>query len=101
NGACYFSFTRWPAAQLAELQRAILDLGFSVRAIHPGFNRYLGASVLGNVGDLFELDQVRAPESALPPWSGPLYTAEINPRARIYECASCGTETILGENDAP
>src|SRR5262249_10127724 len=45
DGACFFSFTRWPAAQLAGLQRLILDLGFAVRAAHPGFNRYLGASV--------------------------------------------------------
>src|SRR5262249_28059607 len=43
NGTCYFSFTRWPAAQLAELQRLMLDLGFAVCAVHPGFNRYLGA----------------------------------------------------------
>jgi len=101
DGACYFSFTRWPAAQLAELQRAILDLGFAIRAVHPGFNRYLGASVLGGVGDLFELAQLRAANADLPDWRGPLYTAELNPRTRIYVCAACGTETILGENDAP
>jgi len=101
DGACYFSFTRWPAAQLAELQRAILDLGFAIRAVHPGFNRYLGASVLGGVGDLFELAQLRAANADLPDWRGPLYTAELNPRTRIYVCAACGAETILGENDAP
>src|SRR5262249_61289281 len=67
DGACFFSFTRWPAAQLAELQQVILALGFAVRAVHPGFNRYLGASVLGNVGDLFELEQTRA-QTELPPW---------------------------------
>ena len=100
-GACYFSFTRWAAPQLAELQRTILDLGFAIRAVHPGFNRYLGASVLGNVGDLFELDQARATASSLPAWSGPLYTAEVNPRERVYVCADCGVETTLGENGAP
>jgi predicted methyltransferase len=101
DGACYFSFTRWPAAQLADLQRTMLDLGFAVRAVHPSFNRYLGASVLGNVGDLFELDQVRAPDATVPAWTGPLYTAEVNPRERIYVCAQCGTEIALGENGAP
>src|SRR5262249_19710353 len=80
DGAGYLSFTQWPAAQLAELQRIILDLGFAIRAVHPGFNRYLGASVLGNVGDLLELTQVRAPETVLPAWNAPLYTAEVNPR---------------------
>jgi N4-bis(aminopropyl)spermidine synthase len=101
DGTCYFSFTRWPGAQLAELQRVMLDLGFAVRAAHPGFNRYLGASVLGNVGDLFELVQSRAAETDQSAWSGPLYTADINPRERVYVCASCGAETALGENGAP
>lgn len=101
DGACYFSFTRWPAPQLADLQRAMLDLGFAVRAVHPSFNRYLGASVLGNVGDLFELDQARAPDAELPAWSGPLYTAEVNPRERVYVCAQCGAATTLGEDGAP
>ena len=101
DGACFFSFTRWPAAQLAELQGVMLDLGFAVRAVHPGFNRYLGASVLGNIGDLFELVQARAPAADLPAWSGPLYTAQVNPRERVYVCAHCGAETTLGENDAP
>src|SRR5262249_36823244 len=43
DGPCFFSFTQWPAAQLAELHRLFLDLGFAARAVHPGFNRYLGA----------------------------------------------------------
>jgi hypothetical protein len=101
DGACYFSFAQWPPTQLADLQRVFLDLGFAVRAMHPGFNRYLGASVLGSVGDLIELAQTRAPDADLPAWRGPLYTAEINPRERVYGCAACGAETTLGENGAP
>ncbi len=101
DGICYFSFTRWPAVQLAELQRVMLELGFALRAAHPGFNRYLGASVLGNVGDLFELVQSRAAEADLPAWSGPLYTAQVNPRERVYACAQCGAEAALGDDGTP
>jgi hypothetical protein len=101
DGACYFSFTQWPATQLAELQQLFLDLGFAIRAVHPGFNRYLGAGVLGNVGDLIDLAQVRLPDADLPAWDAPLYTAEINPRTRVYVCAACGAETTLGEDAAP
>jgi len=43
----------------------------------------------------------RAVESDLPAWSGPLYTAEVNPRERVYACAQCGSETTLGDNGAP
>jgi predicted methyltransferase/DNA-directed RNA polymerase subunit RPC12/RpoP len=101
DGTCFLSFTRWPAAQLAELQRVMLELGFALRAAHPGFNRYLGASVLGNVGDLFELVQSGVAASDPPRWDGPLYTAEVNPRERVYVCAQCGAEIVLGENGAP
>jgi len=101
DGTCYFSFAQWPPAQSAELQRLFLDLGFAARAIHLGFNRYLGGTVLGNVGDLFELVQVRAPAADLPAWTGPLYTAQVNPRTRVYVCAACGAEIVLGENGAP
>jgi predicted methyltransferase/DNA-directed RNA polymerase subunit RPC12/RpoP len=101
GGACYFSFAQWSGRPLFELQRLILELGFAVQAVHPGFNRYLGASVLGGIGQLIELVQVSAPAAELPVWSGPLYTAEINPRTRIYVCAGCGAETVLGENGAP
>jgi N4-bis(aminopropyl)spermidine synthase len=97
SGVCFFSFTQWPAPQLAELQRAILDLGFAMRAAHPGFNRYLGASVLGGVGDLIELVQIRASDVDTFPWTGPLYTAEVNPRTRVYVCAECSAETVLGQ----
>jgi predicted methyltransferase len=101
DGACYFSFTQWPATQLAALQQLFLDLGFAIRAVHPGFNRYLGAGVLGNVGDLIELAQVRGPDAELPAWDAPLYTAEVNPRTRVYVCARCGAETMLGHDGAP
>jgi len=101
DGACFFSFTQWPPGELADLQRIMLDLGFAIRAVHPGFNRYQGASVLGGISDLFELGQVRALDAGLPAWDRPLYTAQVNPRMRVYVCAACGTETTLGENGAP
>jgi predicted methyltransferase/DNA-directed RNA polymerase subunit RPC12/RpoP len=101
DGVCYLSFTQWPAQQLIELQRLFLDLGLAVRAVHQGFNRYLGAGVLGNVGDLFELAQAGPTDVDLPAWTGPLYTAEVNPRERAYVCAQCDAETVLGEDGAP
>ncbi len=101
DGICHFSFAQWPAPELAELQSLMLDLGFALRAVHTGFNRYAGASVLGGVGDLFELAQARPPRRELPAWSGPLYTAEINSRERIYVCSGCGAETTLGEDGTP
>jgi len=101
DGIAYFSFTQWPAAEVAGLQRVFLDLGFAIRAVHQAFNRYLGAGILGGVGDLYELAQVRAADGGMPAWAGPLYTAEINPRTRVYVCATCAAEIRLGEDGAP
>ena len=102
DGACYFSFTQWPASQLAELQRLFLDLGFAVRAVHQGFNRYLGASVLGNVGDLIELAQVRAARRRPAGLDAGRSTPPRSTGARVSMCArACGAETVLGDDGAP
>jgi hypothetical protein len=101
DGHCFFSFAQWPAAQALGLQQVFVELGFAVQAARPSFNRYPGATVLGNVGQLIELSYVRPGAAAAAEWTGPLYTAEINPRVRAYVCADCGTRTTLGQNGEP
>lgn len=100
DGQCSFSFAQWPAAQMLDLQRVLVELDFAVQTVRPGFNRYPGATVLGNTGQLIELvhvGQARKPAE----WTGPLYTADINPRIRAYVCADCGTRTMLGQDGEP
>ena len=58
DGHCFFSFTHWPASQMLELQKVFTELGLAVRAVWPNFNRYAGASMLGNLGQLIELVHV-------------------------------------------
>jgi predicted methyltransferase len=101
EGLCFFSFVHWPASQMLDLQAAFTELGFAIRSVRPQFNRYAGAAVLGNTGQLIELVRVETEIADLPDWSGPLYTAEVNPRRRVYVCTGCGTETALGEDGAP
>lgn len=101
GGQCFLSFAQWPAVQQLQLQEVFLDLGFAAQAVRPGFNRYSGAAVLGNVSQLVELIHVKPAPAAAADWSGPLYTADVNPRVRAYICADCGSRTVLGENGAP
>lgn len=101
DGHCFFSFTHWPASQMLELQKVFTDLGLAVRAVWPNFNRYAGASMLGNLGQLIELVHVAGSAAELPDFSGPLYTAEVNPRLRVYACTNCGKEIVLGEDGIP
>ena len=101
DGHCFFSFTHWPASQMLELQQVFTGLGLAVRAVWPNFNRYAGASMLGNLGQLIELVHVSGSATELPDFSGPLYTAEVNPRLRVYACTDCGKEIVLGQDGIP
>ncbi len=101
DGHCFFSVTHWPASQMLELQKVFTELGLAVRAVWPNFNRYAGASMLGNLGQLIELVHVAGSAAELPDFSGPLYTAEVNPRLRVYACTDCGKEIVLGEDGIP
>jgi hypothetical protein len=101
DGHCFFSFTHWPASQMLELQKVFTELGLAVRAVWPNFNSYAGASMLGNLGQLIELVHVAGSAAELPDFSGPLYTAEVNPRLRVYACVDCGKEIVLGEDGIP
>jgi N4-bis(aminopropyl)spermidine synthase len=101
DGHCFFSFTHWPASQMLELQKVFTELGLAVRAVWPNFNRYAGASMLGNLGQLIELVHVAGAATELPDFSGPLYTAEVNPRLRVYACTDCGKEIVLGQDGVP
>ena len=101
GGQCFLSFAQWPPLQQLQLQEVFVDLGFAAQAVRPAFNRYAGAAVLGNVGQLVELVHVKPPMTAAADWNGPLYTADVNPRIRAYICADCGTGTVLGQDGAP
>lgn len=101
DGHCFFSFAHWPPSQTLDLQKVFIELGLAVRAVWPNFNRYAGAAVLGNLGQLIELVHAGEAAAELPDFSGALYTAEVNPRQRVYACAGCGGEIVLGQDGIP
>jgi DNA-directed RNA polymerase subunit RPC12/RpoP len=101
GGQGFFSFAEWSGEQLLELEQLLLELGFAIRRIRSGFNRYVGATVLGSVGQLFELVQVVPPSKEMPTWDAPLYTAQFKTGARVYVCASCNAQITLGEDGTP
>ena len=101
DGVCFFSFAQWAPRETLALQEVFVSYGLAVRAVRPDFNRYVGASILGGVGQLIELVQTAERMRDLPAWDGPLYTAQVNPRLRVYVCAECGREIMLGQNGAP
>jgi DNA-directed RNA polymerase subunit RPC12/RpoP len=83
-----------------KLQAALTSLGVATTALYPAFNRYAGASILGSTSELHELVATGATTTS-EPWEGPLYTAEVNPRIRIYACTECNRRLQLGSDAIP
>ena len=90
-----------PSDQFALLGM-VHALGFAVANIHPDFNAYQGASIIGSSGQMIELSgpfATASPERTR--HTGPIYTADLTDRRRIYRCRNCRTSIELGTGGAP
>ncbi|RME42309.1 MAG: hypothetical protein D6795_21090 [Deltaproteobacteria bacterium] len=93
------SFAHESPEETLAMHERFLRHRLALRAILPGFNRYEGAEILGNSGQLIHLQTTR---ETLPPssraYEGPLYTHEVRPHRGQYRCAACGArvETARG-----
>ena len=83
-----------------KLQTALTSIGVATTALYPAFNSYAGASILGSTSELYELTATGS-SFANERWQGPLYTAEVNPRVRIYICTQCKRRWQLGMDAIP
>jgi predicted methyltransferase len=87
---------RRPEETLA-LQRAIAEMGFTVRSLIRNFNDYVGAGSIGGASHLYHL----ATTSELQPlveghYDGPLYTGDARDPGRRYRCKGCGLSKRVG-----
>jgi predicted methyltransferase len=100
RGYGMLSFGHTSPPDRLKLQAALTSLGVVTTALYPGFNNYAGASILGSTSELHELTAtgVIVPNEK---WQGPLYTAEVNPRIRLYACTQCNRRWKLGTDEIP
>ena len=100
QGYGMLSFGHTAPRDRLKLQETLTSLGVATSALYPGFNRYAGASILGSSSELHELV---ATGQTVPAerWQGALYTAEINPRVRLYACTQCSRRFSLGTDNIP
>jgi predicted methyltransferase len=104
RGYGMFSFGHTSPPDRVKLQAALTSLGVATTALYPAFNHYAGASILGSTSELHELvatGAMAASETLQGSWQGPLYTAEVNPRIRIYACTACNRRWQLGSDAIP
>lgn len=100
RGYGMLSFGHTSPPDRLKLQAALTSLGVATTALYPAFNRYAGASILGSTSELHELVATGA-DLGNAEWDGPLYTAEVNPRVRQYQCTECRQRWELGAGGIP
>jgi len=100
RGYGMLSFGHTSPPDRIKLQAALTAIGVATSALYPAFNRYAGASILGSTSELHELVATGTDVTNVP-WQGPIYTAEVNPRTRLYQCTECRRRWELGAGDIP
>lgn len=97
-----FSFAEQAPDDALAIQDIFAELGLAATAIHPGFNEYRGAAVLGSRGRLYELVTTSETGAAQPQphYDGGLYTADLSPRVANYQCTNCRARYQVGPREA-
>jgi S-adenosylmethionine decarboxylase proenzyme len=73
----YVCYGAKPPVTTWKAQLVLLNAGFSLRAVISGFNRYRGASIIGQHSSMYYLKQVNWTEISREKFTSPYYTAEV------------------------
>jgi len=76
---CVLFFGCKPPKEMQKIQMSILDHGFVIKEMLPDFNRYEGASILGQFSDLYylALSEIHEDEGQLRLKSPQIYTSQL------------------------
>jgi predicted methyltransferase len=95
----FLSFSNKAPNFSLEMQKEFIKMGLMTAEIIPRFNRYEGAEIIGNTGQMLVL---KTTSETMPVveriYDGPIYTGEIKKTVRIYRCKNCGKEVNVGFN---
>ncbi|MBD2816190.1 adenosylmethionine decarboxylase [Xenorhabdus sp. Flor] len=93
------SFGQKKPKENQEVQKLFSDQNLFIKNIYPQFNQYHGGSIIGNVSDLYILSVTQSSYSMISEdssYSNKIYTGEINPRVKFYQCKSCNNQLTIG-----
>jgi len=97
TGMGFLCFAQSRLDTLGEVQRSLADMGLAILEMIPGFNRYVGCSILANASALFHLS---VSPNARPiiegPHNGKLYTRDFRGGLRVYSCSECKEQVSVG-----
>jgi len=98
----FLSFGKKPLEENFKVQQEIIRHELSIKAIVDSFNEYHGASLLGSRSQMFILESTEGTKSLIAPdceYENPIYTREIKPLERRYQCKSCGEMIVMSTQD--
>ena len=77
---------------MLELEKSLLKMNCVITDILPNFNSYVGAQKIAGKSSLYRFETIPPFKVTIPQYFGGLvYTGEINPVVRFYECKECHT----------
>jgi S-adenosylmethionine decarboxylase proenzyme len=99
NSEILLSFGQKKPTEQQEIQRLFNHQNLLIKNIYPQFNQYHGGSIISSTSDLYVLSvtaQTYPVISGKTLYSDKIYTGEINPRVKFYQCKSCHHMTTIG-----
>ena len=96
----FFSFGNKSATEVYFLQKCFQLHGLAIKEMFTRFNEYMGASLLGNKGQLFVLETTERTRALFPlekRGRDDIYTADRNLRQNRYRCRQCGKVYAVGK----
>ncbi|WP_340608577.1 adenosylmethionine decarboxylase [Xenorhabdus bharatensis] len=93
------SFGQKKPKENQEVQKLFSDQNLFIKRIYPQFNTYYGGSIIGNISDLYSLSITKDTYPIISgniDYSNKIYTGEINPRIKFYQCKSCNNRLTIG-----
>ncbi|CCW30959.1 putative Adenosylmethionine decarboxylase [Xenorhabdus nematophila F1] len=99
NSEILLSFGQKKPMENQEVQRLLNNQNLLIKHIYPQFNQYHGGSIISNVSDLYVLSVTPHTYpiiSGKSDYSDKIYTGELNPRIKFYQCKSCNNMITIG-----
>lgn len=98
----FLSFGQKPINETLLLQEIILNHGFAISQVLQSFNKYEGASLLGNVSQMIVLestDELKTIVQMDESFVNKMYTADFREHRTQYKCKNCMSVFKVGKKE--
>lgn len=98
----FLSFGQKPINETLQLQEVILNHGFAISQVLQSFNKYEGASLLGNVSQMIVLestDELKTVIQMDESFINKMYTADFREHSAKYKCKECMNVFKVGKGE--